>query len=252
MTDDRVPIEMIWDLLLPEALRAELGVTGVTITSRDSLTCRIDPGNAFERRASIRNIIDTAFAVLVSERYRPDDPIGYLCGSNQVPAAEVSFQLQAASGWACTFDEDRAHWYDARKHRSPTWSTSLRADKLASVSEAAAGAAERARRLHVTHFMYSEPGALVYGNNPPPPGTDFYSVTRDGNWSLHQGVATYPQEDAPDARSFARLTVRSTARSQVHPARLARADRGAGGQVIAFRPRTGSPASRAAAPGRHR
>ena len=66
MTDDRVPIEMIKDLLLPESLRTELGVTGITITSRHSLTCRIDPGNAFERRASIRNIIDSAFAVLVS------------------------------------------------------------------------------------------------------------------------------------------------------------------------------------------
>jgi hypothetical protein len=243
---------MIRDLLLPESLRTELGVTGLTITSRHSLTCRIDPGNAFERRASIRNIIDTAFAVLVSERYCPDDPIGYLCGSNQVPAAEVSFQLQAASGWACIFDEDREHWYDARPRRSPAWSTSLRAGKLASAAEAVQGAAERTRRLHVTHFLYAEPGALVYGNNPPSPGTDFYSVTRGGDWSLHQGVATYPQEEAPDARSLARLPGRSTARSQLHPARLAAADRASGGQVIAFRPRTGSPASRATAPGRHR
>jgi hypothetical protein len=247
MTDDRVPSDMICHLLLPDSLRDDLCITGITFTSPYSLTCRIDPGNAFERRASIRNIIDTAFAVLVSERYRPDDPVGYLCGSNQVPAAEVSFQLQAASGWACTFDEERPHWYDARKRHSPAWSTNVRDGRMASAREVANGAAERARRLHVTHFVYAEPGSLVYGNNPPLPGADFYSVTRDCDWSLHHGAETYPQENPPDARSFARLASRSAI--PVHPAKLARADRGAGGQVIAFRPRTTKP--KAAARGRH-
>jgi hypothetical protein len=39
---------MICNLLLPESLRDDLCITGITFTSPYSLTCRIDPGSAFE------------------------------------------------------------------------------------------------------------------------------------------------------------------------------------------------------------
>jgi hypothetical protein len=125
----------------------------------------------------------------------------------------------SAPGWAYTWDADRDHWLDACARRTPAWSGSRR-----DIVSATAAAADRAREQRFTHFLYPRSGRFVYASNPPREGT-FFSVTVRGDWSLHQGRKTYPQETAPDASSIAKLPGHTVERSQASPARLAQADR---------------------------
>lgn len=241
--DDHIPIDMVSDLLLPTDLRGELCITNITIDHAQRLiTFRIDPGNAFARRGYVRNIDGARFLVGVSERYLPDDPRRHVCGSDGIPAADVPDQLRAASGWAYTWDAERDHWLDARTPHTPAWSGTQR-----KITSAAMAAAERARREHLTHYLYPLPGRFGYANNPPSDGA-FFSVTARGDWSLHHGQDTYPLETAPDASSIENL-----ARSRAAPARLARADRGAGPAVVLpFRPAAKTAQPQVTSRGRHR
>lgn len=232
MDEVRVPIDMVADLLLPAALRAELCITVVQISGdHELLRFRIDPGGAFERRGYVRNTGGARFVTGVSERYLPDGPRTEVCGSSGVPAGDVPDQLRAASGWAYTWDGERDHWYDARPRLTPPWTGSRRNTGIRSVTLAVEAVAERAQREHVTHYLHAAPGRLLYGNNPPGPETAFFSVTLRGDWSLHEDRKTYPLWQPPDGGSVARLTAGAV--------QLARADRGtelpAEAAVIPFR-----------------
>lgn len=245
MDDDQVPIGMLADVLLPDGLCAELGVASILAEDDCLLTFRIDPGNAFARRAYIRNAEGTKFLVGVSERYLPNDPRRHVCGCDGIPAGDVPDQLRVVSGWAYNWDAEREHWQDARPQRTPSWTGSRR--KLV---EAAASATERARRERTAYFLHERPGRIVYGNNPPAQGV-FYSVTVRGYWSLHQGRETYPLEGPPDATTVTTSQGKIAVRRKMSPARLALAHQPTEpALVIPFRQRTEPPKPQAAPRGR--
>jgi len=219
-TTDQVPIAMITGLLLPADLRTELCITGITTDGdQQLLRFRIDPGNAYQRRGYVRNIEGAQFNIGVAERYLPDGPRRYLCGSDGIPAGDVPDQLRAASGWAYTWDADRDHWLDARPRHTPAWSGRRR-----DITSAAEAAAQRARAEHLTHYLYPRAGRFVYATNPPAEGA-FFSVTLRGDWSAHHGRETYPLETAPDDTA-------SATRNTASPVKLAQADQAAGESVV--------------------
>jgi hypothetical protein len=210
---------LICEDLLPRDLRTELCVAGIAVDDGQQLVrFRIDPGSAYQRRGFVRNEPGVGFLVGVTERYLPDGPCLRVGGSDGVPAGDVPDQLRAASGWAYTRDRDREHWRDALGVQRPPWSGRSR-----DITWAARAAEDRARHQHLTHYLYLRAGKFAYGNNPPRDGA-FFSVTKVGDWSLHQGRATYPLDDAPDTGLAVNLT------GQSGPVRLARAD----GLVLPF------------------
>jgi hypothetical protein len=225
--NDQVPISLVCEDLLPRDLRAELCIAGIAVDGGQQLVrFRIDPGGAFQRGGFVRSESGARFLVGVTERYLPDGPRQRVGGSDGVPAGDVPDQLRAASGWAYTWDRDRDHWRDARPAQSPPWAGSSR-----DIIWAARAAEDRARHQHITHYVYLRSGKFAYGNNPPLDGT-FFSVTKIGDWSLHQGRETYPLDTAPDTGSAVSLT----SQRQAGPARLARLDQTATeGLVLPFR-----------------
>lgn len=242
MNDVQVPIDMVTDLLLPQALRAELCITGVQVSGdHELLRFRIDPGSAFQRRGYVRNTDGARFVVGVSERYLPDGPRTEVCGCSGVPAGDVPDQLRTLSGWAYTWDGERDHWYDARPRLTPAWAGSRRSAGGRSVETAVQDIAERAHREHVTHYVYLTPGRLHYANNPPGPDIAFFSVTLRGDWSLHEGRATYPLEQPPDASAVVGLRIGAVrlARTDLRPAEAPviplRRAKSAGAKVAASR-----------------
>jgi hypothetical protein len=215
--------ELPIDTLLPSDLRTELCITGLTVESDPSLlTFRIDPGNAFQRRAYVRDMEGGRFVVGISERYLPDGPRVTVCDSSGIPAGYVAEQLRASSGCAYTWDAERDHWLDARPRLTPAWSGSRR-----DVTSAAVAAAQRVWKEKVTHYLYAHQGRFVYANNPPREGA-FFSVNVRGLWAMHDGRVTYPMENAPGTSAIApqALYGRSS------PARLAFADQAADGAVV--------------------
>ncbi|MBV9444661.1 MAG: hypothetical protein JO345_02000 [Streptosporangiaceae bacterium] len=236
MDEEQIPISMVTDLLLPGDLRGELCIRNIAIDNDQRLiTFRIDPGNAFARRGYVRNLDGARFLVGVSERYLPDDPRRHVCGSDGIPAGDVPDQLRVASGWAYTWDAARNHWLDARQRHAPAWS-----DSRSDIASATVAAAERARQERLTHYLCVVHDRFVYANNPPRI-VAFFSITARGDWSVHHGPETYPLESAPDASSIGNLLGQPSVRTDVSPARLARADLAANeGMVLPFRQRDGA------------
>jgi hypothetical protein len=221
MDNDQLPLDVITDELLPGDLRTELCIARVTIADHHKLLrFRIDPGSAFERRGHLRTLDGTRFLIGLSERYLPDDKPAHLCGSDGVPAADIPDQLRCLSGWAYTYDADRQHWQDASPRRESTWTSY---QKL--ITQATFMAETRASIQRVTHFVDGSPGRFRYRDNPPDPGSAFFSVTPLGDWALHDGTATYPLAAAPDATTI-------TAMPGCTAARLARADHAAARPVV--------------------
>jgi hypothetical protein len=238
--NDQMPI----DVLLPRDLRTELCITGLTVESDPSLlTFRIDPGNAFQRRAYVRNMGSGRFVVGISERYLPDGPRVTVCDSSGIPAGYVAEQLRASSGCAYTWDAERDHWLDARPRLTPAWSGSRR-----DVTSAAVAAAQRVWEEKVTHYLYARQGRFVYANNPPRDGA-FFSVNVRGLWARHDGPVTYPIENAPGTSAIAAQALYGHAT----PARLALADQVVGDAVVlAFHQREHSRTTMAGEKGRGR
>jgi hypothetical protein len=221
MDNGQIPLDIITDELLPGDLRTELCVARITIADNHKLLrFRIDPGSAFERRGYLRIVDGTKFLIGLSERYVPDDKPAHVCGSDGVPAADIPDQLRCLSGWAYARDADREHWQDAMARREPGWT---RYQKL--INQATFMAETRAGVERVTHFVGSSPSGYRYGDNPPDPGSVFFSVTPLGDWALHDGAVTYPLAAAPDATTIATMPGRSATR-------LARADQASTGPVV--------------------
>jgi hypothetical protein len=221
MDNEQIPFDVITDELLPGDLRTELCIARVTIADQHKLLrFRIDPGSAFERRGYLRTLDGTRFLIGLSERYLPDDKPVHLCGSDGVPAADIPDQLRCLSGWAYTYDADRQPWQDARPRREPT---RMSYQKL--ITQATFMAETRASIERVTHFLDGSPSGFRYGDNPPDPGSAFFSVTPLGDWALHDSSASYPLAAAPDATTISATPGRTAAR-------LARADHAAARPVV--------------------
>jgi hypothetical protein len=227
MDDDQIPIGIITEELLPDDLRTELCIARVTIADNHKLLrFRIDPGSAFERRAYLRTVDNGRFLIGFGERYLPDDKLTHVCGSDGVPAADIPDQLRCLSAWAYASDAGRSHWQDALARREPGWT---KYQKL--ITQATFMAETRASMDRVTHFLDGSPGQYRYGNNPPEPGTAFFSVTPLGDWAHHDGTATYPLAAAPEAAMVATLPGQTAAR-------LARSDRAVKPVVVPLISRT--------------
>jgi hypothetical protein len=227
--DDQIPADLVTDLLLPDDLRAELCIATVTIAdSHRLLRFRIDPGNAFERHGYLRTFDGTRFLIGIAERYLPSDKNTHVCGSDGIPASDIPGQLRTLSGWAYTWDTNREPWRFAYRRRIPAWSAQ---HKVITTATFAAG--QCASQEHVTYYLCGRPGEYTYSNHPPGTATPFYSITPLGDWSLHDGTATYPMAAAPDASSVARHTSRETVRNRhTRPVAVAQADRADGDLVV--------------------
>jgi hypothetical protein len=207
MDNGQIPPDIITDELLPGDLRSELCIPRITIADNHKLLrFRIDPGSAFQRHAYLRTIDGTRYLIGLNERYLPDDKPAHVCGSDGVPAADIPDQLRALSGWAYAHDADREHWQDARPCREPSWASY---QKL--ITQATFMAETRAGIQRLTHFVDGRPGKYKYADNPPEPGSVFFSVTPLGDWALHDGTATYPLAAVPDASTITTMPGRSVA-----------------------------------------
>jgi hypothetical protein len=221
MENNQIPIGTITDELLPGDLQTELCIARVMIADNHKLLrFRIDPGAAFERRGYLRTIDGTRFLIGLSERYLPDDKPAHVCGSDGVPATDIPDQLRCLSAWAYASDAGREHWIFARPSREPAWT---RYQKL--ITQATFMAETRAGIQRVTHFVDGSPGRYRYRDNPPDPGSAFFSVTPLGDWSLHDDAATYPLAAAPNASTLATMPGHTAAK-------LARADQAAVRPVV--------------------
>lgn len=188
-------------VILPADLSSELCIANIAGAGSRLLLFRIDPGDAYERRAFIRCGPDNRFHLGIREMYLPDDLYRNVCGSDGIPAGDIPDQLRTLSGWAYTLATGRPHWTRARRTVRPVrsgsqWATAPRAASLATEA-----AADCARQANSTHFLHLAPGRYRYANNPPD-RAEFYSVTPLGLWSQHEGNATYPLNAAPGETAF--------------------------------------------------
>lgn len=204
---DRIPIGLPDDLLLPAEVRIELCITGLTVKDDGRLLrFRLDPGRAFERHAFIRDAGHSWYSITIRERYRPGDRPAEVSGAFGMIAAEVPDELRGAAGRAHSRTAALPHWREAFEPVTPAavamWrdKTGLGAELLTSE------AIRRARQAGITLFVYSRVDRYECANNPPPGETAFFSVTPQGDWSVHRGTDTYPMELRPNSAHYANLT----------------------------------------------
>lgn len=228
-------------VILPADLSSELCIANLTSAAGNRLLqFRIDPGDAFERRAFIRYGLDGRFHLGIREMYLPDDLYRNVCGSDGIPASDIPDQLRTLSGYAYTLSAGRPHWTQARRVVKPVrsggqWAAAPRAADLATEA-----AAYYAQQSNTTYYLHLAPGRYRYANNPPD-RAEFCSVTPLGLWSQHEGTATYPLDAAPAEAAFLNRDQRRPARTA---ALIADADQPMGQLIIGpFHP-DGSTAAR--------
>jgi hypothetical protein len=190
------PGELEDQVLIPE-IQEELGIVGETIRHFGGyLTFRMDPGNLFERRGYLYDKQDGTWDIGILQRYLPDEQPQLMSRADARPRAELPAALRQAVSVARGSTAYCPHWLErATVATSPWWLTCPTTSPDASATTTSA-AAQQARETKTVYFVYTRTGLFTTVNSVPGSGR-FYSVTPDGDWSLHSGAVTCPLGAAP-------------------------------------------------------
>jgi hypothetical protein len=184
-------------MLLTRDVQEELGIIGETVSHFGSyFSFRMDPGNLFERRGYLYDKQDGTWDIGIIQRYLPDEQAQLISRADARPLAGVPAALRQAVSVARGSTAYSPHWLErARGTTSPWWLTcpTTRPDASGVITSAAA---YQARETGTVYFVYATPGGVTTVNSAPGSGR-FYSVTSDGDWSLHSGALTRPLITTP-------------------------------------------------------
>jgi hypothetical protein len=191
--------------VLTPRLQAELGITTGTIWPQGQyLRFRLDPGHLFERRGSVCDHLGGSYTVVIAQRYQPSQPLADAVRATVPSAAELPGALRTALAFASGREGYTPHWLDRYTVQLPRWSHTY----LAPQSGAAATMTiDMAESTGAVHYLYALSGQLTSTNNAPGIGR-FFSVTPDGDWSMHQGAQTMPLATVPSAATLAVIPTR--------------------------------------------
>jgi hypothetical protein len=197
MTRTQLEPDELARMLLTGDVQEELGIVGETVRHFGSyFSFRMDPGNLFERRGYLYDKHDGIWDIGIIQRYLPDEQSQLISRANARPLAGLPAALRQAVSVARGSTAYCPHWLErVRVATSPWWLTcpTTKPDASSIVTSAAA---QRARETGTVYFVYAGTG-LVTAVNSAPGSERFYSVTSDGDWSLHSGALTRPLITSP-------------------------------------------------------
>jgi hypothetical protein len=189
--------EDIQSTALPGDIQAELGIAGETIRqSGGHLTFRMDPGNLFERRGYLHGNQDGTWNIGILQRYLPDEQPQPITRASARTLAELPAALRLAVTVARGSTAYCPHWLDQARVAASPWSLTCPVTRPDASGIITAAAAQQASETGTVHFVCTGTGLITAVNSPPGSGR-FYSVTPDGDWSLHSGGQTCPLSTAP-------------------------------------------------------
>jgi hypothetical protein len=207
-------------VLIPE-IQEELGIVRETIRHFGGyLAFRMDPGNLFERRGYLYDKQDGTWNVGIIQRYQPDEQPQLTSRADARRLTELPGALREAVSVARGSTAYCPHWLERATTATLPWLFTCPTSWPDASTIITSAAAQQAREAETVHFVYTGADLVAAVNSAPGSGR-FYSVTPDGDWSLHSGALTCPlstapilQTEPPSATRRRPMAVRQTAARQ--------------------------------------
>jgi hypothetical protein len=185
-------------IVLPRDVKEELGIVSETIRHYGGyLSFRMDPGNLFERRGYLYDKQDGTWDIGILQRYLPHEKIATAASADARPLAGLPAALRDSVALARGGNAYCPHWLERSRYETPPWRLVRPLASPAAAAIVNAGAERRARETEAVHFVYTGSGLVTAVNSASGSGR-FYSVTPDGDWSLHHGARTLPLAAPPE------------------------------------------------------
>jgi hypothetical protein len=197
MTQTRLEPGELASMLLTRDVQEELGIVSETIGHYGRYSgFRMDPGNLFERRGYLYDKQDGTWDIAIIQRYLPDEQLQLVSRADARPLAGLPAALRQAVSVARGSTAYCPHWLERTRGATSPWCLTCPAVRPDASGIITSAAEQRARETGSVCFVHTGNGLVTAVNSAPGTGR-FYSVTSDGDWSLHSGPLTCPLAAAP-------------------------------------------------------